>query len=106
MIRRWLKRRRQIRLDWQADAQQLIRENEHDAYYAAQRHIARSRANRDRKAFMHWAKVAAEVARLSPFAEMEITKVRQIADEELSCAHNTPGEFIASRPDSSHEERD
>jgi hypothetical protein len=46
------------------------------AYYEAQRRAARARASHDGVDFLHWAKVAAEVARISP------TVVRGIVDEE------------------------
>jgi hypothetical protein len=57
-------------------------EDEPQAYYAAQRLAARSRARGDVAAFTHWAKVAAEVARVSPIAEMDLKTVQKIAEEE------------------------
>jgi hypothetical protein len=33
---------------------------------------------------MHWAKVAAEIARISPAVEMDMTVLRAIVDEELA----------------------
>ena len=53
-----------------------------DAYYTAQRLAARSRFRGDRTGFWHWAKVAAEVARISPEVEMEMTVVERIVEEE------------------------
>lgn len=81
-IAKWLEERRNIRRRWQADASMLILGDEHGAYYAAQRLAARSRAAGDMPEFWHWAKVASEVARLSPNAEMDLHVVQAIADEE------------------------
>lgn len=82
MIGRWLARRRAIRARWQADARDLIRHNERVAYYEAQRRAARARADGDRGEFWHWAKVAAEVARLSPIAEMDQATLEAVVDAE------------------------
>jgi hypothetical protein len=79
---RWLQRRRDIRRRWQADARRLIGEDESRAYYSAQRRAARSRKQGDRAGFWHWAKVASEVARLSPIAEMDRAVLQRIVDEE------------------------
>jgi hypothetical protein len=81
-IRQWLDRRRQLRALWQTDARTLLRANERTAYYEAQRLVARSRAQGDKHGFWHWAKVAAEVARLSDKAEMDMATVRAIAEDE------------------------
>lgn len=83
LLRRWLDHRKQIRRRWKSDAARLIRLDEPGAYYAAQRFAARSRAAGDRAEFYHWAKVAAEVARRSPIAEMDLAVVERIAAEEL-----------------------
>lgn len=82
MLAKWLERRHNIRRRWQADARALIRDDERNAYYAAQRLAARSRAAGDKAEFWHWAKVASEVARLSPYTEMDLHVVQAIADEE------------------------
>lgn len=84
IIKRWIEHRRQIRERWQRDARRLIEDDENGAYYAAQRLAARSRAQRDWSGFSHWAKVAAEIARISAVAEMDLNKVKEIVDEELS----------------------
>ena len=81
-IHRWVRHRRAIRRRWQADARHLAAADEVNAYYEAQRRAARARHRGDQNEFYHWAKVAAEVARLSPQAEMNIDVVRRIADEE------------------------
>ncbi|MER9176600.1 hypothetical protein NKH72_23820 [Mesorhizobium sp. M0955] len=39
------------------------------AYYEAQRRAARSRVHGDTREFAHWAKVAAEIARIAPEGE-------------------------------------
>jgi len=80
----WLADRRTKRRRIELCARRLIMENEQKAYYTAQRLAARSRANRDRNEFWHWARVAAEVARTSRVAEMDLNTVQAIADEELA----------------------
>ena len=79
----WIDKRRQIRQRWQQDARAMIATHGHHAYYAAQRLAARSRAQGNRSEFWHWAKVASEVARLSPVVEMDMNVVQAIADEEM-----------------------
>lgn len=79
----WIKERRRIRQRWQHDARVLLQLHGPRAYYEAQRFASRARAHRDRTAFWHWAKVAAEVARLSPDVEMDMRTVQAIADAEL-----------------------
>ena len=88
-IRQWLDRKRQLRALWKADARTLLRANERAAYYEAQRLVAGSRARGDNHGFRHWAKVAAEIARLSDNAEMDLATVKAIAAEELNSARNT-----------------
>ncbi len=79
----WIEKRRQIRRRWKQDAQVMIERHGSHAYYEAQRLAARSRALRNRSDFWHWAKVASEVARLSPVSEMDLNIVQAIADEEM-----------------------
>ncbi|NKC23509.1 hypothetical protein HED50_23620 [Ochrobactrum oryzae] len=78
----WVERRRAIRRRWREDARRLVRLHGPTAYYEAQRLAATSRAIEDGQ-FLHWAKVAAEVARIEPSAEMDIDVVRSIVDHEL-----------------------
>lgn len=85
-FRRWVDDRRDIRRRWQSDARALLSQDERGAYYAAQRLAARSRATGDGSAFLHWTKVAAEVAWLSPIAEMDLATVQAIVDAELDAA--------------------
>ena len=66
---------RAIRRLWQQDARELISRDERSAYYTAQRLAARARAEGDRASLVHWVKVAAEVARASPVAEMDLSVV-------------------------------
>lgn len=54
-----------------------------EAYYAAQRLAARARADSLTGDFLHWTKVAAEVARNSPRANMNLASVQAIIDKEL-----------------------
>ncbi|WP_371349280.1 hypothetical protein [Ancylobacter sp. IITR112] len=81
-LRRWMENRKQIRRRWQADARRLIEHDEPNAYYEAQRLAARSRAFGQAGEFIHWAKVAAEVARISPHAQMDLAVVQAIVDNE------------------------
>ncbi len=81
-IGRWIERRRAIRRRWQADARALVAADEVNAYYEAQRRAARARVRTDRAEFYHWAKVAAEVARIAPLARMDIDVVRAVVAEE------------------------
>lgn len=70
---RWQERRRRVR----KDARQLVKEGERTAYYRAQRlaTIARTRGNASE--FIHWAKTAAEIARISN-AEMNFEELKRI----------------------------
>jgi hypothetical protein len=81
-IMRWAVRRRTMRRRWRAEARTLVATSEVNAYYEAQRRAARARLRGDRAEFYHWAKVAAEVARIAPAAEMNIDVVRALVAEE------------------------
>ncbi|QND61932.1 multicopper oxidase domain-containing protein (plasmid) [Mesorhizobium huakuii] len=76
------KDRRKIRLRWQSDARRLVHRDEPGAYYEAQRLAARARASGQAGEFVHWAKVAAEIARISPRSHMDIAVVQAIVDDE------------------------
>ena len=78
----WVEGRREIRRRWREDARHLVRLHGPTAYYEAQRLAARAREIEDGQ-FLHWAKVAAEVARIDPSAEMDIDVVKSIVDREL-----------------------
>ncbi len=82
VIRRWLEHRRTIRGRWQADARRLVAAEEANAYYEAQRRAARARVRGETAEFYHWAKVAAEIARISPRAEIDIDRLTAIVAEE------------------------
>lgn len=89
-----MKSRRQIRRRWRTDARRLVQHNEPGAYYDAQRLAARGRASGQAGEFVHWAKVAAEVARISPRARMDIAVVQAIVDDEMrrgTAFHNQDG---------------
>lgn len=83
IFQRWLAKQRELRRLLQVDARKLIDRDERQAYYTAQRLAARSRVMGDSRGFFHWAKVAAEVARLSSRAEMDRAVVEAIVEEEL-----------------------
>jgi len=80
-ITSWIERRRKIRRLFQDGARDLIVRNPATAYYDAQRAAARARFAGDGQAFLYWAKVAAEVARISN-APMDYEIVKKIVDEE------------------------
>ncbi|MDV2968094.1 hypothetical protein RZ532_19040 [Nitratireductor aquimarinus] len=82
VIRRWLEARRAIRRRWQADARRLAAAEEANAYDEAQRRATRARIRGEKAEFYHWAKVAAEIARISLQAEMDIEMVTAIVAEE------------------------
>jgi hypothetical protein len=77
----WIERRRQLRRLFQDNARQLVERDPVTAYYDAQRAAARARFSGDGQAFLHWAKVAAEVARISR-APMDYEIVKAIVAEE------------------------
>ncbi|NMG41890.1 hypothetical protein GRZ55_21905 [Chelativorans sp. ZYF759] len=82
VIRRWLEHRRAIRLRWQDDTRRLVAAEEANAYNEAQRRAARSCVRGQIREFHHWAKVSAEIARISPVVEMDIDVVTAIVAEE------------------------
>ncbi|WP_244667907.1 hypothetical protein [Rhizobium sp. P007] len=84
LLRRWIEHRRAIRRGWQADARWLAASDPVGAYYEAQRRAQRSRAQGNSAEYWHWAKVASEVARIEPRAEMDFEVVKAIADEEAA----------------------
>lgn len=82
-LRRWMEARSQVRRRWRADARRLVQRDEASAYYEAQRLAAQARASGQAGEFFHWAKVAAEVARISPRAQMDLAVVQAIVDDEM-----------------------
>jgi hypothetical protein len=82
-LNEWIDRRRQIRRRWQADVRRLVAQDAAGPYYEAQRRAARARAQGDRGEFLLWAKAAAEIARIAPNAEIDISIVKRIVYEEL-----------------------
>lgn len=86
IFRRWVEKRRLLRRRWQDDARRLLAAEQTEAYYEAQRRATRARLRGDRSEFYHWAKVAAETARLSPPVQMDMDVLRKVvADEERRC---------------------
>ncbi|MGE0233616.1 MAG: hypothetical protein AB7S46_17725 [Flavobacteriaceae bacterium] len=82
VITSWIDRRRALRHRWKEDALRLLTTEETNAYYEAQRRAMRYRVRGDRAEFFHWAKVAAEIARLSPRVKMDLDMLRRIVAEE------------------------
>ena len=80
---RWLDRRREIRRRWQSDARMLVADQPRTAYFEAQRRAATARTRGDTAGFWHWSKVAAEVARICPIAEMDLETLKSVVDREL-----------------------
>lgn len=77
----WIDRHRAIRRRWKADARALVKGDALDAYYEAQRRAARARLRGSRSEFYHWAKFAAEIARIAPLAHMDIETLRSVVAE-------------------------
>jgi hypothetical protein len=80
-ITRWFDRRRSLARMSEDDARKLLSQNPDTAYYDAQRIAARARFQGDAAAFTHWARVAAEVAKISD-NPMDAKIVAAIVDEE------------------------
>ena len=93
-ISEWLERRQASKARVRDDARGLLTKNPVTAYYDAQRLAARARFAGDGKEFVHWARVAAEVARTGT-GPMDIDVVRAIVDEEERLA--TRGKAPARR---------
>lgn len=80
-IRAWIEQLKRQRRRCREDAQLLLQKNPRTAYYDAQRLVARARFSGDGRAFIHWTRVAAEVARISD-NPMDTEIVTAIVDEE------------------------
>lgn len=89
-LARWFERRRAFRALCREEARNLLQLNPHTAYYDAQRIAARARFSGDGQAFIHWARVAAEIARISN-NPMDRKIVEQIVDEEERSARREGG---------------
>lgn len=85
IVKKWIESRKQLSALRRNDARELLSVNPRTAYYDAQRLAARSRFRGDRQGFIHWASVAAEVARISN-NPMDIEVVQAIVDEERHLA--------------------
>lgn len=81
-LTRWLAYRRAIRRRWQADARLLAISDPAGSYYEAQRRAFRSRSSGDIDEFWHWSKVASEIARIEPRAEMDFAVLKALTDQE------------------------
>jgi hypothetical protein len=85
LLRDWLTAREAKRQRRFEDARELLQLNPRTAYYDAQRLAARSRFRGDGSEFMHWAAVAAEVAKIND-NPMDIEVVQAIVDDERANA--------------------
>lgn len=83
-LHRWLGQRRAIRRRWQTDAKLLAGRDPVSAYYEAQRRAFRGRSEGDFHEYWHWAKVASEIARIEPRAEMDFDILKNLSDQEKS----------------------
>lgn len=81
VLTRWLDKRRHRRLAVAADARRLLNASRQTAYYDAHRLATRARVAGDGAGFMHWARVAAEIARIS-YAPMDANLMRAVVEEE------------------------
>jgi hypothetical protein len=52
------------------------------SYYEAQRRAFHSRSTGELDEFWHWSKVASEIARIEPRAEMDFSVVEALSDQE------------------------
>jgi len=93
-ISHWFAQRQAAKARVGDDARGLLSKNPATAYYDAQRLAARARFAGDGKEFVHWARVAAEVARIGT-GPMDMAVVRSIVDEEERAAR--AGEVPAIR---------
>lgn len=80
-ISQWVEKQRAVGRVRREDAQRLLTMNRTTAYYDAHRLAARARFAGDRRSFMHWAGVAAEIARIGD-CSMDIKLVQAIVEEE------------------------
>lgn len=85
MVKKWVESRKRLAALRLSDARELLSVNPRTAYYDAQRLAARSRFRGDRRGFLHWASVAAEIARIS-HNPMDLGVVQAIVDEEQRLA--------------------
>lgn len=82
-LKGWIAARRNIRRRWQSDARMLAVDQPRTSYYEAHRRAAAARSAGNAADFWHWNKVAAEVARICPIADMDLETVKRIVDQEL-----------------------
>jgi hypothetical protein len=82
-LKRWIARQREIRRRWRANASRLVRLDPQTAYLWGPTTGGAIPRSGDASEFLHWTKVAAEVARIAPAAEMEIAVVQAIFDDEM-----------------------
>ena len=83
-LTRWLAHRRAIRRRWQADARLLAISDPAASYYEAQRRAFHSRSSGDTDECWHWSKVASEIARTEPRAEMDFAVLKALSDQDKS----------------------
>lgn len=81
-IKKHLEKHRRIQDRCKADARALVSADPIAAYYNAQRLAARCRCSGKANDFLHWSRVAAEVARIEPRAAMDFKTVQAINDRE------------------------
>jgi hypothetical protein len=82
LLAKWVAHRRTTRRRWQADARLLATSDPAGSYYEAQRRAFHSRSGGDLDEFWHWSKVASEIARIEPRAEMDFVVLRTLFDQE------------------------
>ncbi|NGO66086.1 hypothetical protein G6N76_20720 [Rhizobium daejeonense] len=81
-LTRWLARRRARRRRWQTDARLLAISDPAGSYYEAQRRAFHSRSTGDLYEFWYWSKVASEIARIEPRAEIDFAVLKAVSDQE------------------------
>lgn len=80
-LSKWHDKRRHAALRASVDARSLLTANPGMAYYDAQRFAARARVAGETDAFIHWTRVAAEIAKISN-NPMDLKVVQAIVAEE------------------------
>ncbi len=74
MLRGYVKRWRLRRIRCKADAQRLIAIDKRSSFQLAQVEIAKARIAGDKAESWHWTKVAAEIARICPEADLDVER--------------------------------
>jgi hypothetical protein len=81
LISRWIAGRRLKKRLVEEDARRLLELNPRTAFYDAQRFVTRARLSGNSKVFVHWVRVAAEIAKISD-NPLDVNAMKVVVDEE------------------------